>query len=195
MNGESDEELMGRFQQGNTYALEELVRRYADPLFGFLMRMTSNHALAQDLFQDTFLKVQTKAHSYTTNRKFKTWLYAIASNAAIDHHRRARWKTFFSLDAPAREDETPLMETLADPQPDPSAHAAQSDRARLVRDALGKLPPLQRATLALAYFEGLSYAEVAAALGCSVGTVKTQISRALDTLALLLPDPNTGGAA
>lgn len=186
---------MGSYQQGNTSALEELVKRYADPLFGFLLRMTSNHALAQDLFQDTFLKVQTKAHQYQTSRKFKTWLYSIASNTAIDHHRRARWKSFFSLDAPTHEDEAPLMDTLADPQPDPAASAAQAERARLVRAALTRLPARQRATLALAYFEGLPYAEVAAALGCSVGTVKTQVSRALDSLAQLLPAPGTGGAA
>lgn len=190
---ESDEALMLQFQQGGQDALESLVRRYADPLLGFLVRLCRDRTQAEDLFQETFLRVQSRAHQFTSGRRFKSWLYAIAAHLAIDHQRRSRWRSWLSLDAPGPHEESP-MQYLTDDHPDPARVAAGEDRKREVRAALDRLPARQRATLVLAYFEDLPYAEVAAVMGCSVGTVKTQVSRALDTLARLLPDPEAGGA-
>jgi RNA polymerase sigma factor (sigma-70 family) len=79
--------------------------------------------------------------------------------------------------------------------PHPSEKLSAEERGIRVRAAVENLPPRQRATVALAYFEGLSYPEVAGALGCSVGTVKTQVSRAMQTLARILPPPDFDGRA
>lgn len=182
---EKDEVLMASYQQGDVSALESLVRRYADPLLGFLVRMTSNRAQAEDLFQETFLRVHLKAGTFKPSLRFKSWLYAIAAHLAIDARRKA-------ARAPATlplETETErLIDHLPDGKPSPADNAVLADRKAQVRGAVDALPPRQRATLVLAYFEGLTYPEVAAAMGCSVGTVKTQVSRALQTLSRLLPE-------
>lgn len=182
----SDEALMNAYQQGDQTALAGLVRRHADSLLGYLVRLCMQRQQAEDVFQETFLRVHRKAGSFRAGNRFKPWLYAIATHLAIDSlRRRSRW--FVSLE----EDEKPII----DPGPTPSESAAQSDRQTQVRKALEALPPRQRATVVLTYFEGLSYPEAAQSLGCSVGTVKKQMSRALETLARLLPDAAKEGAA
>lgn len=177
---EADETLMAHYQQGDTLALETLVRRYADPLLGFLTRMVRDRAGAEDLFQETFLRVHLKSHQFDPSQRFKSWLFAIAAHLAIDAaRRRARTPTDSSLSDPTAEWDTRMV----DQHPTPSENAEKADRRAQVREAVAALPPRQRATLLLAYFEGLSYPEVAAAMGCTVGTVKTQVSRAIQTLA------------
>jgi RNA polymerase sigma-70 factor (ECF subfamily) len=181
---EKDEVLMMDYQHGHGPALETLVRRYADSLLGFLVRMTGNRAQAEDLFQETFLRVHLKAATFKPAHRFKSWLYAIAAHLAIDQQRKSGRAPAVSIEA----DDERLMNRLPDPRPTPADEAAREDRKRQVIEALDALPPRQRATMVLAYFEGLSYPEVAAAMHCSVGTVKTQVSRALRALARLLPE-------
>ena len=182
----NDEVLMTAYQQGDQTALAGLVRRHADPLLSYLVRLCMQRQQAEDVFQETFLRVHRKAGSFRAGSRFKPWLYAIATHLAIDSlRRRSRW--FVSLE----EDEKPIV----DPGPTPSESAARSDRQTQVRQALESLPPRQRATVVLTYFEGLSYPEAAQSLGCSVGTVKKQMSRALETLARLLPDAAKEGPA
>ena len=190
----SDEVLMEEYRQGDASALETLVRRYADPLLGFLCRMTGERAQAEDLFQETFLRLHRKAHQYRSGLRFKSWLYAIAAHLAIDTRRRqARAPATVAMDD--SDDGRPGLEgRLSDDAPDPAQSLLDDERRRRVRAAVAQLPPRQRATLELAYFEDMSYPEVAAALGCTVGTVKTQMSRALHTLARLLPDPSGDSA-
>ncbi len=190
---QNDEALMGAFQEGDEAAMEELIRRHGGSLLGYLTHMTGNPTEAKDLFQETFLRVQTRSATFRRDGRFKSWLFAIASHAAFDFFRHRR----------RQPDLVPLQEAVgnsdsleaADPRPAPDAQAAQADLARVVRQALDRLPPGQRATLVLAYYEGLSYPEVAAALKCSVSTVKTQMSRALGALARILPPALAAGTA
>ena len=194
----SDETLMMACVQGDEAALAVLVRRYANRLLGYLVRLVATREQAEDLFQETFLRVHRKAASFKSGRRFKPWLFAIATNLAIDTIRgRGRAPATVSLDASA-DDPRPVAQ-LMDPSPDPAATAMRHEQRAIVRQALDTLPPGQRAALVLAYFEGLTYSETASSLGCSLGTVKKQISRALRTLAQILPDapPRNvpGGAA
>lgn len=178
---------MAELQQGDETALATLVRRYADPLMGYLARMNLFHAQADDVFQETFLRVYAKSRSFRTDLRFKPWLYAIATHAALDALRRARRAPpTLSLDADADSDR-PLRDRLADAAPSPAEAAARSDLRAQVAKAMEALPPRQRATVVLTYFEGLTYHEAAETLGCSVGSVKKQMSRALQRLARLLP--------
>lgn len=179
---------MAELQKGDDRALATLVRRYADPLMGYLARMNLFHVQADDVFQETFLRVHTKSASFRTDRRFKPWLYAIATHAALDALRRARRAPpTLSLDADADGDR-PLHERLPDAAPDPAEAAALGDQRAQVREALEALPARQRATVVLTYFEGLTYNEAAQTLGCTVGSVKKQMSRALQRLARLLPE-------
>jgi RNA polymerase sigma-70 factor (ECF subfamily) len=184
----TDEALMQAHQHGDAAALAELVRRYANPLLGYLTRMNRDPQQAEDLFQETFLRVHTRAATFQPARRFKPWLYAIATHLSLDLlRRRERRPRLLSLDAEPAEG-LPLAEQVADPGPDPSEAAARNDLRGRIRAAVETLPPRQRATLVLAYFEGLSYPETARTLGCTTGTVKKQMSRALHRLARLLPE-------
>jgi len=189
----SDQELMKNVREGDEMALEQLIRRHGSDLLGYLFRMTSDRPQAEDLVQEAFIRVYTKARSYTLRRPFKPWLYAIATRLALDFLRgRSRHPAPASLDA-AEEAGAPLGDAVTNGSPSPADAAESADTRKEVRVAISKLPPRQRATLNLAYFEGLTYPEVAKVMRCSVGTVKTQMSRALRALARILPDADTLG--
>ena len=174
-------------RDGDPAAFGVLVGRYADSLLGYLVRMTGDRQQAEDLFQETFVRVHKHTRHFREEERFKTWLFTIATRRSIDLLRkRGRRPAWLSLDAePAT---TNLAMELCDAAGDPAWHAERADVKEQVRAAVDSLPSQQRAVLLLAYFHGLSYPEAATALHCSVGTVKTHMSRALKTLAKRLPD-------
>jgi len=187
----TDKSLIDAHCQGDPTAFSELVRRYGDSILGYLMRMSGNHHQAEDLFQETFKRVHEKAHTFRGG-KFKSWLFTIATHVAIDVMRRRRRMQVVSLnqklDCTDQDSEELSAVALADDSYEPSQEAAKAEQAEQVRDAIESLPARQRATLVLAYYQQLSYPKVAEVLGCSLGTVKTQMYRALRTLAQKLPD-------
>ncbi len=179
---QSDETLILAFRKGEQAAFELLLQRHAGPLLGYLCRMLGDQSEAEDLFQETFRRMLTKLETFDETKRFKPWLYAIAQNLTIDTVRaRQRRPEHTALDD--------HMDQVADTGLTPSEEMEKADRKRQVRTVVAELPPRQRSTLILAYFHGMSYPEVAAAMECSVGTVKTQMSRALKVLALKLPEP------
>jgi RNA polymerase sigma-70 factor (ECF subfamily) len=188
--GSSDESLLAAHLAGDQAAFRELVQRYGDGVLGYLCHMTGNRSQAEDLFQETFKRVHEKAHTFRGGR-FKSWLFTIATRAAIDSGRRRRRVTMISLDQQGDCDEdgpSQLSTLAADSANDPADEVVREERKQQVRQAVERLPVKQRATLIMAYYQQLSYQEVAQAMGCSVGTVKTQMSRALAALARTLPD-------
>ncbi|MCK4563389.1 MAG: RNA polymerase sigma factor [Verrucomicrobia bacterium] len=176
----TDELLLEAYREGDESAFPELLQRYKGPLFGYLMRMARNQEIAEDLFQETFLRVHEKAHTFRTGAKFKSWLFTIATHIAIDHLRRSKHRPQLQ----AMESKVPVPS----PGNDPAAETAQLELRETVRDAVDTLPPRQRAALVLSYYQGHTYPEVAAIMGCSLGSVKTHMSRALKTLATRLPE-------
>jgi len=189
--GSNDESLVAAHVQGDRAAFRELVQRHGDSLLGYLFRMTGNRDQAEDLFQETFKRVHEKAHTFR-GRNFKGWLFTIATRAAIDTARRRKRRVVLSPVAggDCDEDRAPQLDTLtaSEDAVDPAETLVQDERKEQVRRAVETLPAKQRATLVLAYYQQLSYSEVADVMGCSLGTVKTQMSRALATLARRLPD-------
>ncbi len=186
----SDESLVAAHLQGDPAAFRELVHRYGDGVLGYLFRMTGNREQAEDLFQETFKRVHEKARTYRGG-SFKSWLFTIATRAAIDTARRRKRMTILSLNRETDgEDDLPAVETVAaQDAPDPVDELVREEQKEQVRRAIAALPIGQRSALVLAYYQQLSYQEVAETLGCSVGSVKTQMSRALAKLAQRLPDP------
>lgn len=177
----SDEGLWEAHRGGDETAFPELIRRHQGMLFGYLMRMTGDRGTAEDLFQETFLRVYSKAGTYRSGGLFKGWLYAIATRIAIDHQRHRQRRP--QLEAfPGSEPEEGID------RQDPATETLRREQCAAVQAAVDTLPPKQRATLVLAYYQGYSYPEVAKILGCSLGTVKTQMSRALKTLSTRLPE-------
>ena len=187
----TDKSLIDAHLQGDTKAFGELVRRYGDSVLGYLTRMTGSREQAEDLFQETFKRVHEKADTFRGSR-IKSWLFAIATNVAIDGMRRRKRLQVVSLNQKIDCDGENCQElsavAVADNSYDPSQEAIMAEQKEQVRQALELLPARQRATLVLAYYQQLSYPEVAQVLGCSIGTVKTQMYRALKTLAQRLPD-------
>ncbi|MGB2865417.1 MAG: sigma-70 family RNA polymerase sigma factor [Sedimentisphaerales bacterium] len=187
----TDKSLIDAHRQGDPAAFGELVRRYGDSVLGYLIRMNGNREQAEDLFQETFKRVHEKAHTFR-GPQFKGWLFKIASRVALDGMRRGkRIKTVSlnqQLDCDNPNSDQLGAVALADNSCNPSEQALKAEQTEQVRRAIELLPARQRATLVLAYYQQLSYPDVAEALGCSVGTVKTQMFRALRTLAHKLPE-------
>lgn len=191
LTGITDESLMAAHLRGDRAAFCELVRRYGDRVLGYLFRMTGNRDQAEDLFQETFKRVHEKAHTFRGSR-LKSWLFTIATRVAIDAARRRKRRKTISLDQEttcgSEEGCSLAAVTVAPDASDPADDLVREERKQQVREAIETLPVKQRATLVMAYYQQLSYPEVAQVMGCSVGTVKTQMSRALATLARRLPD-------
>ena len=187
----TDKSLIDAHLGGDRTAFGELVSRYGDSVLGYLTRMSRDRQQAEDLFQETFKRVHAKAHTLRGNQ-FKSWLFTIATNVAIDGVRRRKRLKVVSLNHKLDCDDADGQElgavAVADSSSDPSQEAVRAEQAEQVRQALDSLPARQRATLVLAYYQQLSYREVAEVLGCSLGTVKTQMYRALRSLAQRLPD-------
>ena len=185
----TDKSLIKAHCQGDPTAFGEIVRRYGDGILGYLIRMTGNREQAEDLFQETFKRVHEKSHTLRGN-EFKSWLFKIATNAALDGLRKkirvnSREKKVNFADCDGEKNTGPAV---ADNSNNPSDEVEKAEQIEQVRQAVVSLPDRQRATLVLAYYQQLSYRDVAQALDCSVGTVKTQMFRALRTLAQKLPE-------
>jgi len=187
----TDKSLIDAHRKGDPAAFGELVRRYGDGILGYLIRMSGNREQAEDLFQETFKRVHEKAHTFR-GPQFKGWLFRIATNVALDGIRRSKHNKAISLNQQLDYD-NPNSEQLgevvtADNSCNPSEQASKAEQTEQVRRAIRSLPSRQRATLVLAYYQQLSYTDVAEVLGCSIGTVKTHMFRALRSLADKLPE-------
>lgn len=170
---ESDEGLMVRFQGGERAAFDALFRRHAAALTSYLTRITGSAAAAEDAVQLTFLSVVRSRDQFRAGSKVKPWLYAIASNAARDRHRRTK-----------REQPT------ADDPVDAGLDAVHGDaglRRRLLA-ALQQLPEAQREAVVLHRLEGWSFAEIAEAVGANETAVKVRAFRGTQVLRELLKD-------
>ncbi|MDY3563768.1 sigma-70 family RNA polymerase sigma factor [Gemmata sp. JC673] len=183
---ESDEQLLARLRAGERDCFGVLVRRYERELFGYLRRYLGDDDLADDVFQNTFVQVYTKLGQYELDRPVRPWLYAIATNQAIDALRRRNRRADQRADVVTTADEDghprPLFELLPAAGDEPSAAADRAEQRELVRAAVDRLPELLRQVVLLAYFQGLKYRDVADALGIPVGTVKSRLHAALAKL-------------
>ena len=162
---------------------EAFLRNYQDLVFSTAMRLLSNRAEAEDVSQEVFLKAYERFGELSQSKTAGGWLRTVATNLSLNHlsRYRARW-SFFSELAGGRgdgEDETPVE--FESPE-NIEENLAATDRKVLVEQALQKLPAAQRVPLVLFHLEGLTYEDIAAKLGVSLGKVKTDIFRARETL-------------
>lgn len=179
----SDEELLALIRQGTREAFGALVRRYEGALYGYLRRYLGDSDLADDVFQNTFLQVYTKLHQYEPGRPVRPWLYAIATNQAIDALRRQNRHQAIQLHAEAEEsseaDGPQLLGLLETRELGPIDHLQGEERKQLIRASVDKLPDFLKQVVLLAYYQGLKYKDVADILGIPVGTVKSRLHTAL----------------
>ncbi|MEK7240352.1 MAG: sigma-70 family RNA polymerase sigma factor [Gemmatimonadota bacterium] len=168
-------------QQGREPAFRELVRRYERPVFSLVFRMVRDTATAEDLAQETFIKVLNHIDKYRPEFKFSSWLFKIANNVAIDHLRRRQLNTISIDGAPNAASVADIEATRLDIA-DKSESALDAMEARelgsAIERAIGALRPEYRSCIMLRHVEGRSYEEIAATLDLPLGTVKTYIHRA-----------------
>lgn len=176
-----DADVVRLAQQGREPAFRELVRRYERPVFSLVYRMVRDREAAEDLAQDTFVKVLNHIDRYSPEFKFSSWLFKIANNVAIDHLRRRRLDTVSIDGAPdattASEVEASTIQLAADRE-SPLDEMASRELGSAIERAIGALRPQYRACIMLRHVEGRSYEEIAATLDLPLGTVKTYIHRA-----------------
>jgi RNA polymerase sigma-70 factor (ECF subfamily) len=187
---QQDSADMSRLLNGHDAALRDLMDRYAEKLFHYLLRSLQNEDDASDLAQETFVRVYQNREKFDPSQKFTTWLYSIARNLVRDHYRYRSRHQQVPLEAQSNETQ-PIADTLAAVEPLPDQTLQSKDRADLVRQAVQALPEELKQPLILAVYQELPQAEIAAILHCSVKAVETRIYRARQqlrtTLAALIP--------
>ena len=191
LTGASDPEVAQWAQHGHEPAFRELVRRYERPVFSLLYRMVRDRALAEDLAQETFIKVLNGIKSYNPQFKFSSWIFKIANNAAIDHLRKRDLDTL-SLDgsphATTPEEMSATALQLGDRGESPLQEVEARELGSAIERAIARLRPEYRACILLRHVEGHSYEEIARILELPLGTVKTYIHRARNELRGYLAD-------
>ena len=188
---ESDAELVGRALSGSEQAARELVGRHQRPVFNLIVRMVRDPALAEDLAQETFVKVFTRLASYDPGYKFASWILKIAQNTTIDHLRQARPRTA-SLDSTDDSTEAAPCDSTT---PSPLALVERKELADVLDVAIDRLRPEYRQVVILRYQEELSYEEIAETLALPLGTVKSYLHRARSELAEMMTAAGWGRVA
>lgn len=185
----SDRQIVAWAQDGTEAAFRELVRRYQRPVFSLVYRMVRDREIAEDLAQETFIKVLNAIDSYRPEHKFSSWIFKIANNAAIDHLRR-REPDLLSLEgAPdavsvERQEATALQ--VRDRGESPLDELEARELGSHIERAIAHLRPEYRSCILLRHVEGRPYEEIADILGLPLGTVKTYIHRARGELREML---------
>lgn len=177
---------MERLMAGHDAALNNLMERHAKKLFHYLVRSLQNEVEAEDLAQETFVRVYQNRARFDTRQKFSTWLYAIACNLVRSRYRWRRRHSHVSLNTQYEQTDTELGDHLADSSDTPSESFQSTERAEVVRRAVAALPEELRQPLILAEWEEKPQAEIAVILNCSVKAVETRIYRARKRLREML---------
>jgi len=173
-----DRTLADRAARGDRRALMELYERHRSRLFGYLTRSLGNATLAEDVFQDVWIKVMQKIGTYRPGTaSFRAWLYRVASNAAVDRLRREAVRSGPELDAPAHDGDERRVDQVASSEPGPDQAGIGRVFARDLTTALDELSAKQKAAVLLRHQQGLSYPEIARALAVREGTAKTLVHR------------------
>lgn len=178
----SDNELFRRFLDGEQQAFAALVRRYQRELYGYLVRFTGDKALADDVFQDTFLQVYQSAALFDPSKPLRPWLYTVASNKARDALRKKGRHPAVPLDAPvpgADGHEGTYAGLMPANIPAPDEALMNLQTRQTVQSMVEELPETLREVLILSYFQEVPHKEISEALRIPVGTVKSRLHNAV----------------
>jgi RNA polymerase sigma-70 factor (ECF subfamily) len=181
----SDQEIIERARQGRESAFRELIGRYERPVFSLIYRLVRDRERAEDLSQDTFIKVMNALDRYDPTYKFSSWIFKIAHNTALDHLRKKEPETL-SLDGSphartAAEIEATTL-TPASTAESPEDYAASRELGTEIEKAIGTLRYEYRTAILMCHVEGRPYEEIAEIMDVPLGTVKTYIHRGRNEL-------------
>ena len=177
----TDQEVVARAREGRETAFRELIGRYERPVFSLIYRLVRDRERAEDLSQETFIKVLNALERYDPTYKFSSWIFKIAHNTALDHLRKKEPETLSIDGSPhaetAAEAEASSVAVVSDLQ-SPEDFTAQRELGGILEQAIGLLRPEYRTAIVLCHMEGRAYEEIAKIMGVPLGTVKTYIHRA-----------------
>lgn len=187
----SDEDLLLEYcATGRKELFQELVTRYERELYNYLCHYLGNAEWAEDVFQTTFLQIHLKGDRFESGRRFRPWLYTVATNQAIDFQRRNKRHRLPSLDQACTNGQEDNGASMLDMMADDTAPATEmlvaAEEEAKVKEAVALLPENFREALVLVFYQGMKYREAADVLDVPVGTVKSRVHVALKKLNNLL---------
>jgi RNA polymerase sigma-70 factor (ECF subfamily) len=171
-------EIIERAKKGDLFAFEQIIFEFEKPLWNYLVRLSGNKDDAEDLIQETFVKVYKHLKSIDGTKNIKSWIYTIATNTAYDHLRKRKREALVELD---EEYETNVENTAYYP-----VSVEENIETKDVSAAIDRLDDLYKGPILLYYKDGFSYEEIADMLSIPINTLKTRLSRAKKQLATLL---------
>ena len=184
MQALTDEDVMLKYQNGEAKAMDELLIRYKNPVYRFVLRLSADAVEAQDVTQEVFLKVHQNRLTYKAIGKFSTWIFSIAHNLFVSRLRRKKWTAIW----PRKSDDPDELVEFESLDPSPQEKTLNNELDEIMKKCIQSLPFLQKEALILREYENLDYQEIARILKKSLGTVKTLIHRARMNLKIkLLP--------
>lgn len=173
-SGPSDEELIERFQRGDLYAFDLIVKRYKDQLLNFVYRFVGSQEEAEDIVQETFLRVYRKRKAYKRIAKFSTWIYTIAGNLARTELRRRKRRKLYSVTDMGYENKD---YEISDEGLSPESHVNEIIQEEIIQKEINKLSPKFREVIVLRDVQELSYEEISKIIKVPIGTVKSRVNR------------------
>jgi len=179
---EEDFELLTKFKKGDQHAFELLVRKYKTTVYNTIYSIIGNAQEADDIAQEVFLKVYTKAGSFKGKSSFSTWLYRITVNKCLDELRKRNNKIISYETGFNEEEKLKLKDVLASREKDSTEELIQNELQDIIQKAMNSLPEKYRIILTLKEIEGLSYNEISRVMKISLGKVKIWLFRARQKL-------------
>jgi RNA polymerase sigma-70 factor, ECF subfamily len=187
--GMTDAEIMLRVRDGEDAGYDILIEKYRKPIINFMYRMVHNQAMAEELAQETFLRVYRSRQTYRAEAKFTTWLYRIATNLAVNHARDTKYERAAQnvyLDQP--DPETGTTPDVADSTVSVEESLVREERMRAIRQHVLALPERQRMAVLMHKYQGLDYKQIGEVLKLSESATKSLLFRAYQTLRERLQD-------
>lgn len=172
-------EIARGLQRRDPDLLDHLIEKYQHRLLRYLMSLTGSRELAEDCFQETWIRVLERGRQYDSRHEFSTWLFTIARNLFIDSTRR---KQMASLDSMTDREDAPPFEVPSDGQPSAFDTALRREQNEQITAGLEQIPTEYRESLVLRFQEGMSLEEIANVTGAPLGTVKSRIYRGLSAM-------------
>lgn len=176
MHQKSDEQLVEEYLKGDEESFDFLIRKYLKPVYGFVYQYAGNVSDAEDIAQETFVRVWKNIKKFDINKKFKTWVFTIAKNAAVDFLRKKKPMLFTELET---EDGGNIIDVIPDPAHLPSEIFDRDDLACMLEKAIDKIPLKYREVMILYYKEQLNFREIAEVSGEPLDTIKSRHRRGI----------------
>ncbi len=190
LTGEADEDLMVKYQAGEVRAFEILLTRHRRPVYNFVLRFVGDKETAEDLLQETFMRVIKGADAYKRQAKFTTWLYTIARNLCVDQTRRRKHRRHASLDAPMSADEESgtLLDVIPSKEMGSDRKTVNKELNARMQGAIAALGEEQREVFLMREFLDMPFKQIADVVGVPENTVKSRMRYALEKLRLDLEE-------